>query len=303
MSVQKNVRSLAGLALLLTLACVSLGCVRDSYQFGVGDASRGGLFSNGGLPGQAENRLAVGGHHPRIDAIESTVQAPGKWLKKVFRKPEIDPSQAEVDRQQAVAVAQEYLRANDLSDVNIDVRRYEPAEQWARLQANQRVAPLWKATGGTLSFLSYTLLPRRALHADDYDPFTNTLSLNSTRSTSALYEAAIAKQYRKQPMLGTYAMLQYVPLLPLIHHSQTTSDVLTYARVTEQTELEKELYPTTYARLGGAAVSETLSVTPLAAGTPFIVAPLMRAAGSTAGAISGQAVAKNGDKSNANRNQ
>lgn len=303
MSAQWNFQSQMGLVLVLAIHCVGLGCVRDSYQYGLGDASGGGVFSNSRFQGQAGNPLAEGGDHPQIDAIESTVQAPGKWLRKVVRKPEPDPVELEADRQQAIAVAQDYLQANELADVNIDVRRYEPAEQWARLRANERVAPLWKATGGTLGFLSYTLLPRRALHADHYDPFTNTLSLNSTRPTSALYEAAVVKQYRKQPMLGTYAMLQYVPLVPLIHHSQTTSDVLTYARVTKQTELERKLYPTTYARLGGAVVSETLSVTPLAAGTPFIVAPLMRAAGSTAGAISGQAVVKNNDNSNANRNQ
>jgi len=289
--------------LLVASHCFSLGCVRDSYQYGLGDASSGGLFSNSRLRSPQGNPLSVGGEHPRIDAIEATVQAPGKWFRKAFHKPEPDPVQTEEDRQRAVAVAQAYLQANELSDVNIDVRRYEPAEQWARLQANQRIAPLWKATGGTLSFLSYTLLPRRAFHADDYDPFTNTLSLNSTRPTSALYEAAGAKQYRKQTMLGTYTMLQYVPLIPLVHHSQTTSDVLTYARVTEQTELEQKLYPTTYARLGGAVVSETLSVTPLAAGTPFIVAPLMRAAGSTAGAISGQVVVKNNDTLNASSNK
>ncbi len=274
---------------MLPVVLLASGCVRESYQFGLGPR----LSTDTSLSGApAPNPLSAGGEHPRIDKIETVVQWPRKAARKLFRREELNTAEIEAERAEAIQVAQQYLQVNELNDVAIDVRRYEPAEQWQRIQENNRIAPFWKATGGTLSFLSYALIPRRALHSNHYDPFSNTLSLNSTRSTSAIYEAAMAKQFRRHPMLGTYAMLQYVPVVPLAHHSYVSSDVLTYTMVTEQTELQHELYPAVYARLGGAAVSETLSLTPLAAGKPFYTAPLMRVTGTLAGAATGHAIAK-----------
>jgi hypothetical protein len=129
------------------------------------------------------------------------------------------------------------------------------------------------------------------LRSDHYDPYANTLSLNSDRPARSLYSAAEAKQYRKQRLTGTYAILQNVPVLPIAHHVTTTNDVLSYAEVTEQSQLQRELYPEAYSQIGRATVSEVLSVSPLAAGAPFYTAPMMQVAGRMVGRISGEAAA------------
>ncbi len=268
---------------------VICGCVRDSYQFGLGP----NVASDSGFQqAPLSNPVSVGGEHPRLDRVENVVQWPGKIVRKLFRRKEPTPQKIEADRLQSLELAEQYLQANELEDIQIDVRRYEPAEQWERIQQNPRVSPFWKATGGTLSWFRYSLLPGRVFHTNQFDPFSNTLSLNSTKPTRAIYETAVAKQYRRQPMLGTYAVLQYVPLLPIAHHAAATSDVLTYARVTDQESLEHELYPTAYAKLGSVTVAEALSLTPLSAGSPFYAGPLIRITGAATGNVIGRTQVK-----------
>ncbi len=281
------------LATVLLFLIGTTGCVHKQYQFGLGPGfdSIGPSHSN-----PQPNPLTVGGEHPQLDRAEHVLHWPKRFARKLFHKEEPTLEQVEAERAQSVALAQQYLQANGLEDVYIDVRRYEPGQQWARMQTNDRIAPFWKATGGTLSFLSYSLIPRRALHSDHYDPFANTLSLNSGRATHAIYQAAMAKEYRQQRLLGTYAMLQYAPLVSLVHHAQATSDVLTYAHVTQQDELLRKLYPTTYARLGSVAASEALPWTPLAAAPPFFAEPLIRLSGRAIGAVTGHAVTKLDDQ-------
>ena len=57
-------------------------------------------------------------------------------------------------------------------------------------------------------------------------------------------------------------------------------------------ELERQLYPVAYGRLGRAAVSETMSVVPYAAGKPFYTTPLMALAGGVVGNATGNWVLK-----------
>ena len=96
----------------------------------------------------------------------------------------------------------------------------------------------------------------RAFHTDHFDPYTNTLHLNSAQPLQSLFESASAKEFRKSRKLGNleigtggYAMLQNVPFVPLAHNIQAGTDVLTYADLTLAPEQTSELYPLVYSRL------------------------------------------------------
>ena len=226
------------------------------------------------------------------DELERVAQAPKKFFKKAFGKNDHAGENPERLRLEAVALSQEYLAANGLDDIYIDARRYEPAEQWRRLKTNDRIAPFWKYTAGTLNVVGYTLLPRRALHSDVYSPFTNTLNINSVRPASALYQAARAKEYQKQHWLGTYAVLQHAPGIPLFHHANAASDALTYAQVSGQWDLTPELYATSYSHLGSAVVSDAMFFAPLPANAPPLATPIVKVAGRATGRMVGQYVAE-----------
>ncbi len=270
-----------------------LGCASDSYRYGLDNSA----LPNQPISEESSATLLVGGEKPRIDQIEKIVQTPRRMIRKLFRLPTPDPDEAELQREQAVYLADGYLASNGISDLNIDVRVYDPKLQWQRLKENDQIAPLWKFTGGTVGWLRYTILPMRAFHTDHYDPFTNTLHLNSARPLQALYESSLAKQYRKQRHLGpaeigtgAYAMLQYVPFVPLYHNAKASSDVVTFAHVHLNQDLENEIYPMVYSRLGSTAVSETLSVVSVSPSAPFYTTPLLRVTGGIIGRLTGKAV-------------
>lgn len=266
---------------------LSVGCVSDQYRYGVANLQATPFPT-------VSNRMAVGGDHPFVDRVESVVQSPRRLVRRIAGRRIRTDVENRILRRQAASLSQSYLSANSLSDVYIDVRRYEPGEQWDRIRKNDRMAPLWKYTGGALAWLNYTLIPRRALQSDRYDVFANTLSINSSRPTSALYQAARAKEFRQHKYLGTYAILQRAPLVPLYHHTRTSSDVLSYARATGQSEdMLEQLYPTTYSRLAAATVSEALFFSPLPDDTPFVVEPVTRIIGRAVGGTIGRIALRN----------
>lgn len=274
----------------LMLAFLS-GCVSDTYRYGI---SRKESLTR--LP-STPNAIVVGGHHPNIDAIERTVQYPGKVIRKWFpsKNPEAQVAR-DVRQLQAVQSASDYLDDNGLNGVNIDVREYNPKAQWNRLKSNTRIAPLWKYTGGTLYHLGYCVFPGRAFGFDHYNGFTNTLSINSLSSASAVFQAGYVKKIYAQRYPGTFIATTFMPIVPIISDSSVSSDVLSYARASVDWKLEKELYPQAYGRLGAGVVSTGASFVPGGTVLPFYTKPLLTRAGSAAGAATGKAIADNRER-------
>jgi hypothetical protein len=271
--------------LILISGSFASGCVRNHYQYGLGKQFE---------PNTSEhpNPITTGGEHPRLDRMERVVQYPIKAFKKWFRdpkKPEDDPA---VLQEQTLRIAQQYLTKNELQDVYIDIRQYDPKTQWARTKANPRISPFWKYTGGALNVATYSIFPGRVFHFDSYDPFSNTLSINSSNPNSSLYQAGLSKDYRSRYFQGTYAVLQKAPFVPIVQNANVTSDVLTYARVHDLWELEKELYPTAYANLASSIVSEGFLFVPRSIGLPFYTSPIASLAAGVVGGASGMVVAK-----------
>jgi hypothetical protein len=271
------------LVLVVVVGCFS-GCARQQYQYGLKSDS---TLSAVPCDCEFDNSLAIGGEHPLVDRIETVVQAPRRFIERRRQGTGMEPSD-----ESAIEVATAYLRSNGLDDVYIDVRRYEPREQWKRLRENDRISPVWKYTAGSLNVLSYSLLPRRAFHIDSYSPYTNTLSINSDRVSHAMFAAAEAKEYRDQKLPGVYAVMQNAPVFPLIHTANVTSDVLTYVRVHERWDLAEQVYPRAYAKVASSAVSEALFFVPLPADLPPVTAPIARIAGRSIGRATGKALAE-----------
>jgi len=265
------------------------GCIQKNYRFGI--ANQDLVFK---LP-RTPNLITTGGNHPRIDSIERTFQYPGKVFRAWFpaSTPEENPESL---RLLAVQTATDYLDDNGLMGVNVDVREYNPREQWSRLKSNTRIAPFWKYTGGTLYHVGYCILPGRAFGMDSYNGFTDTLSINSTSPASSILHAGYVKKLYDQRYPGTYIAANWLPIVPLFRDSSVSSDVLTYARIEGNWPLEKDLLPQTYAQLGGDTVSQATSLIPGVAVLPFYFRPALRIAGSAVGVATGNLVAKQREK-------
>lgn len=270
-------------AILCLFLLTWAGCASSSYQFGMPNRPLTPAAS------EEANQLTFGGEQPRLDRAERWIHYPSEKLRQWLpgKEPTLDPEER---RSLALGKAQEYLELNELNDVHIDVRQYDPATQWQRLRENDRIHPIWKYTDGTLSHLSYTLMPGRVFRTDSFNPYTNTLSLNSTDPAMALYTAAEAKIIFNRRYPGLYLAACRFPIVGISNSVQVANDVLSYARIRQDWDSERELTPQIYSNFGADMVFHLFPFLPGSNEFPLFYAPLMSLAGSAAGEAAGQAV-------------
>jgi len=143
-----------------------------------------------------------------------------------------------------------YLRKQNITDVYVRVNQYNPAGEWQRLRENTRIAPGWKYTVGLLPLTAYTLIPGRIFGGDMYNPFTNSLYINSDIPSIALHEAAYAKDVRSRKRPGTYAAVNEIPFVAVWRHLNGIHDVIEYAKSEHDWETERETYRVVYPMIG-----------------------------------------------------
>ena len=68
---------------------------------------------------------------------------------------------------------------------------------------------------GAISVIGYTVFPGRIFGGDRYNPYTNSLYLNSDVTALVLREAAYGKDIHSQKMPGTFAAIQDLPVIGL----------------------------------------------------------------------------------------
>jgi len=253
------------------LLLVASGCAKLPYQYG----------RNAGTATDQAVAVHYGDAHPRLDKAARVVQ----WPKRLFKRDKLaDPGEVSTETVESLTT---YLEKNDLMDVNVDVREYRPAEQWARLRHNAEISPGMRYTFGSLGVLRYTLLPDRVFSHNAYYPYTNTLSLNSNEPGLALHEAAIAKAVSQRRLPGLYAATVALPGLSLGPRIEATSDVLSYAQTEADWKLEKETYQHVYPRIVGQGGDAASTFVPV-----WWAGPALSLAGSAAGKVAGKAVIK-----------
>lgn len=205
---------------------------------------------------------AAGEERPN-DAITIERGAPNKTLDRlawiVGTLARILPLNSKINRHElsdaTAAKLTDYLVKNDLTDVYVYVNHYDPKGQWRRLRQNALVSPLWRYSFGVVSFVGYTLLPNRILGGDSYNPFTNSLYLNSDVPAIALHEAAYAKDVHARRFPGLYAAINDLPVLTLWHHSRAVSDVLGYAQAEHDWMTERQTYCVVYPQVGAQSAT------------------------------------------------
>ncbi len=157
----------------------------------------------------------------------------------------------------------EYLEQNDLSNVYVCVNEYDPVGEWSRLTANRSISPGWRYSLGILSLARYTLLPNPVFGSNQYNPFTNRLSIELDEPVALLYEAAYAKDVRGQKLPGTYAAMSMLPGISLVREIRAVNDVTTFAQAGDDWELEKGVYRKLYPRVGAGCTLIGMVILPL----------------------------------------
>lgn len=256
--------------LLLMLALI--GCARGPYRYGE--------FSGNGSS-VAEVVIERGEPNKRLDRMSDVVSWPRRTLF-----PEL-PDKRDIHPETIEQVA-EYLEKNDLHGVRVSVRDYQPREQWHRLRESQVVPPLTKYTIGSLSVVSYTLLPGRVFGRNSYNPYTDTLYVNSEAPALLVHEAAFAKNVRKQPLPGIYAVSSHLPLLAAWSEVDGAREVIGYAQTEQNWDLEQQSYREVYPKVGAVTMRGTAALAPVWWG-----GPLISLAGGAVGGAAGRAALAN----------
>ena len=189
-----------------------------------------------------------GGKNVVLDGAGWVVGIPAKLL---LWNTKIDSHSVSPETEQQL---RQYLAARGLHDVKVRINQYDPVGEWKRLAGNKSIHPGWRYTVGALAVTRYSLLPGRLFGSDEYNPFTNSISLFSDRASIALREGAHAKAAIDAKYRGLYSSSMYLPASPLWVDTIATREVLAYSRETNQPLLEREsylvLFPSYGSRMG-----------------------------------------------------
>jgi hypothetical protein len=229
---------------LLVICCLGIaGCATTPYRFGHARAAKPVESS------PEDVAFEFGTPRPTMDRMRSVVDFP----KRIFH-PKAGPPARELSLEHQQQLAQ-YLSQNDLTDVRVLVNQYDPQGEWRRLKANHRVSPGWRYTAGLFSLAGYTVLPGRVFGHNSYNPYTNSLSVNSDRVASAVYEAAWAKDIHGCPLPGTYATAAQLPGFSVVKSTRAVNDVLGYCRIEDNWELEHQTYHECYPLVASGVIA------------------------------------------------
>lgn len=259
---------------MLGCTLCSVGCATTPYRYG--------HFRDRGaeLPAQAE--IVYGEPNPTLDRMAWVVALPARLLQL---HPKVNSHSVSPETTEEL---QTYLQENEITDVLVRVNQYDPAGEWRRLRLNTRIAPGWRYTFGTASVIGYTIIPGRVFGGDAYNPFTNSLYVNSDVAAMLISEAAYAKDVHSRSLPGTYAAINEFPVLTLWRHTNAVNDTLGYALKNDDWELERETYRTVYPLMGIHAALGGQSAASHVAAIPMITIPISVVGGAVAGHTVGQ---------------
>ena len=253
-----------------------LGCTTTPYRYG--------QFHDAPSGSDASSSVVIerGTPNKTLDRIGKIVGFPARIL----------PMNSKINDHHIAPETEEklttYLERNDLTDVTVYVNHYDPKEQWQKLHENKLIGAGWRYTIGSVSVIGYTLLPGRIFGGDRYNPFTNSLYLNSDVSVIALREAAYAKDVHSRKLPGTYAVTQEFPFVGLWSDSRAVRDVIGYAHAEEDWETEQQAYKVLFPQMG----VESTSIGGTFLSSVWWGGPVLAASGAAVGHVTGRTLAK-----------
>jgi hypothetical protein len=224
---EKRVRFLV----LAIVAVTTLGCAATPYRYG------GNFCTNNDAPIKpGESQIERGRRAPVIDAVGWVVGLPAKII---FLDHHVSNHDVSPDTELSI---KQYLACNGMEKTKVRINEYDPCGEWGRLVDNKSVGWPIRYTVGTLTVAGYTLLPGRIFGWDNYNPFTNSISIYSDVPAIALYQGGHAKDFAQRQYKGTYAAARIVPGVGLWQDSKAANDAISYIYANGNAQNQKEGY-------------------------------------------------------------
>lgn len=177
-----------------------------------------------------------------------------------------------------IRIMNDYLENNELEALNIEFQTETPKNDWDRLQANQSINPLIKYSLGSAYWLSYAIIKPSVWGKNYYDPYTNTLHINSNNDLEIMAEMSYAKIIQRQNYPGLYALGSKLPFISFWAQKQKTNEMLAYAKLKQDWELEKATIRKMYPGMLNGSTNDVARVAGLFFG-PFYLRPAISVGG------------------------
>lgn len=154
-----------------------------------------------------------------------------------------------------IRIMNDYLEDNELEALNIEFQTESPKKDWQRLEANAAINPLLKYSLGSAYWLGNSMMNLSVWGKNYYDPYSNTLHINSNNPIEIIAEMSYAKIIQKQNYPGLYALGSKLPLIAIWAQKQKTNEMIAYAKSKQDWELEKATYRKMYpSMLNGSSI-------------------------------------------------
>lgn len=193
---------------------------------------------------------------------EANTPAPKLLSPEILNEEEIPVNQTVLDRIRShfpwnkartplssttIRIMNDYLEDNELEALNIEFQTETPKDDWNRLEANTSINPLLKYPLGSFNWLSNAITKPSFWGRNYYDPYTNTMHINSNNNLEIMAEMSYAKIIQRQSYPGLYALGSKLPFISILVQKQKTNEMIAYAKLKQDWELEKatirKMYP------------------------------------------------------------
>jgi len=217
------------------------GCANLPYRYGRTDD-----YINPVPLGADEEQIVQSTPNKFLDA--SDWFWPGSLFSKlILWNKDVDSHQFS---QETEDILQEYLLANNLTDVKVRINSCNAGGELRRTIHNRSVGAGWRYTFGMVAWVQYIIMPGRFFGGDNYNPYSNTINIYSDIPAVALHEAGHAKDFGRRKYKGTYAFAYMLPFFNLYPEALATGDALGYLRTEESLQDQKTGYNTLYPAYG-----------------------------------------------------
>lgn len=251
------------------LACCILALAGCKTAFESNSAA--GRIDNPGLPETERNQQSMSHDtHPMLDGLERAIE---KTIRPFSRsKSHRDPTDDQISAETR-DILNEYLARHHVENINIVFNEYNTSASFRRLRNNPHVSSAVRYTAGMATVVGGGIVSNRVIDRNVYNPFTNTLELNSDRPAQILGLVAVARRKQDLNHSDGYAMLSAMPVASSIIHSLGANDAAEFAKEADLWEVEQQAHRDAY-KHGSRAI--TMGVMPVA---PFYAMPLIAVGG------------------------
>jgi hypothetical protein len=174
----------------------------------------------------------------------------------------------------------EYLTRHHVGNINVVFNEYNTSHSFQRLRDNPHVSSAVKYTAGMATVVGGGLVSNQVFDRNVYNPFTNTLELNSDRPAEILALAAVARQKQSLSHSDGYAMLSAMPVASGIIHALGANDAAEFAKEAELWEVEQQAHRDVCKHGSRATTMAVMTV------APYYAIPLIAVGGNlTAGKL------------------